>query len=156
MIDAKLGRARRAGQLVLASAVTYCAMASAGTNGGVIYFTGSIVAPPFDVSVGSGNGSATPSPKRIDEMSGRTAHVMFSAEPSDAPSAAVSTLVIGHSPASGSRLLATRFIDSEGNTTPSDSGGTYHVGKLGGTLSMHALDDTPASVTRVLLTTSYN
>lgn len=156
MIDAKLGRARRAGQLVLASAMSYCAMASAGTNGGVIYFTGSIVAPPFDVSVGSGNASATASPKRIDQMSGRTAHVMFSAEPSDAPSAAVSMSVIGHSPASGARVLATRFTDSRGNTTPSDAGGTYHVGKLGGTLSMRALDDTPASVTRVLLTTSYN
>ncbi|MDR5778742.1 hypothetical protein QCE63_04760 [Caballeronia sp. LZ065] len=156
MIDAKLGRARSAGQLVLASAVSYCAMASAGTNGGVITFTGSIVASSFDVSVGSGNAVATASPKRIDQTSGRTAHVMFSAEPGESPSAAVSTSVIGHSPASGARLLATGFVDSKGNTMPSDAGGTYHVGRLGGTLSMHALDDTPASVTRVLLTTSYN
>jgi type 1 fimbria pilin len=157
MSDAKLGVTRRAGQLALASAVLYAAMASAGTNGGVIYFTGAIVAPPFEVSVGpAAAASAATAPTRIDHASGRTAQVMFSAEPHESPSAELSMSVIGHGPASGARLLATRFTDSKGNTTPSRANGTYHVGRLGGTLSMRALDDTPASVTRVLLMTSYN
>jgi hypothetical protein len=146
----------RTASMILAGTMAYCAAASAGSGGGVIYFTGGLLAPQFDISVGTptASGASTAARTQRIDTSGRTAYVNLSPEPHDSPSAELSLSVAGRAVAADA--LATRFSDSQGNTVRPGAGGTYHVGALGGTLSMRTKDETSALATRVTLTTNYN
>ncbi|SAK58963.1 hypothetical protein [Caballeronia ptereochthonis] len=142
---------------MLASATVCCSLAAEATaaTGGVITFTGALVAPSFDVSVGSAPGSHAPfaAQTQITDTRGRTTYVTFVPEPNNPPNAEVSLSVAGH--ATGADALAADFTDGKGHIVRPDARGTYHVGALGGTLSMRANDDAPASPKQVTLMTNY-
>ncbi|KND54402.1 hypothetical protein BPUN_4736 [Candidatus Paraburkholderia kirkii] len=155
MKETNLRDATRPGRIALASALAGCLVATAATaaTGGVITFTGALVAPSFDVSVGGSAPGSHASVAQTQIASGKTTYVTFVPEPNNPPNAELSLSVAGH--ATGADTLAADFRDGKGHVVGPDARGTYHVGALGGTLSMRAKDDAPSSPTRVTLMTNY-
>ncbi|BAN22450.1 hypothetical protein [Caballeronia insecticola] len=149
MHQAKLRGASLAGRIALMGATVYCSVAAAA-SGGVIYFTGALVAPPFDVSVGptAGSGISTSAQTRMTDTSGRTTYVNFLSDAHDPPNAELQL-------SANARAVVATFRDGRGQLVKPDAGGKYHVGALGGTLSMRANDGASPSETRVTLTTTY-
>lgn len=152
MNKAKLRAASLIARIALASATVYCSVAVAGSaSGGVIYFTGALVASPFDISVGhtAGLRVSTAAEAHMTDTSGRTTYVTFLPDAHNPPNAELQL-----SAASAGAVSAT-FRDGRGRLVKPDAAGTYRVGALGGTLSMRPGDDTSPSATQVTLTTTY-
>ncbi|SAL62446.1 hypothetical protein AWB70_05701 [Caballeronia cordobensis] len=124
--------------------------------GGVITFRGALVAPPFDVSIGTTPtlGVSTAEQTRSGESSGNTLYVTYGADPRNPPNADVSLSVAGHA-TNGGQALAASFSDGKGRKMTPGIGGEYHLGALGGTLAIRAKDDASSSATRVTIVTNY-
>lgn len=146
-----------AGKIALAGAVICGSVGAAATTvpGGVITFIGALVAPPFAVSVGSTAGThvLTASQMSMQGKSGRTTYVSFVPEKNNSSSADLTLSVAGR--ARSADALTTSFTDGKGRTVTPGADGRYHVGVLGGTLSMRAPDDAPPGGAQVTLTTNY-
>ncbi|MCI0151890.1 hypothetical protein KNO81_39265 [Paraburkholderia sediminicola] len=147
---------------VVAITTTLCGLHSAvAANGGTIYFTGMIVAPPIEVSsvvvsptpparvTTQANASASTVAVTFKMPSGAVSGVDVSLQANDATAPLVGAAVLN--------MLAARFADGSGHVLAPARDGHYHVGNNGGTLLLGAKpkDQQPASkaVTVVL---SYN
>jgi hypothetical protein len=147
--------ARLTGLLALAGASAFCSItaAAAPAMGGVITFTGALLAPSFTVSAGRATGAyvSTAVGTQTTDTSGRSTYVMFFPEPTNPPNAELSLSVAN---ARDANALTTSFRDGQGRIVKPGADGAWFVGALGGTLSMHANDDIPAA-TPVTIVTSY-
>jgi|GEM_PF-1865242 len=154
MNKAKLRGAILAGQIALAGATAYCSVAGAAT-GGVIHFTGALVASPFDVSVGHAGGSrtSTAAETHMTDTAGRTTYVTFLPDPHNPPNAELSLSTA--SGAGAAKAVTATFTDGRGRLLRPDAAGKYYVGALGGTLSMRANGGDSSSAENVTLVTSY-
>ena len=124
------------------------------TPGGTITFLGALAAPSFSVYVGApGARTSTAAQNQTTDTSGRTTYVTFLPEPNNPPNADLSLSVAGH--ARSADVLSAGFRDGKGHAVKPGAGGTYHLGALGGTLSMRVADAAPPSPAQVTLLTSY-
>ncbi|WP_244207010.1 hypothetical protein [Caballeronia pedi] len=139
----------------MASATVYCSVEAAAA-GGVIYFSGALVAPPFNVSVEPSGGSriSATAGTHMTETGGRTTYVTFLPDPHNPPKAEL-TLSTASGAGRAGTVTAT-FKDGKGRLVKPDAAGKYEVGPLGGTLSMRAHDYASPSAEGVTLVTIYD
>jgi hypothetical protein len=147
---------------VVAITATLCGLHSAGAaNGGTIYVTGMIVAPPLEVS--SVVVPPTP-PTRVTTQANASASTV--AVTFKVPSGAVSGLDVSlqandaTAPLVGAAaldMLAAHFADGSGHVLAPARDGHYHVGNNGGTLLLGAKPGNQRTASKpVTVVLSYN
>ena len=158
MIKTNLRVAALRGTIALAGAALCCSVAAQTTlaPGGTITFIGALAAPSFSVSVATSAGGRAPTAaqNQTTDTSGRTTYVTFLPEPNNPPNADLSLSVAGH--ARSADVLSVDFRDGKGHVVKPGAGGTYHLGALGGTLSMRVADAAPQFPAQATLLTSYH
>jgi hypothetical protein len=147
---------------VVAMTAALCGLHSAvAANGGTIYFTGTIVAPPIEVSgvvvsptpparvTTQTNASASAVAVTFKVPSGAVSGVDVSLQANDATASLVGAAALD--------MLAVRFVDSNGHVLAPARDGHYHVGNDGETLLLGAKSGDPLSTSKaVIVVLSYN
>ncbi|GAB3111508.1 hypothetical protein GCM10027081_49150 [Cupriavidus yeoncheonensis] len=104
-------------------------------DGGTIYFSGMIVAPPYEMRVVPGAARHGPG-SRVAR-----ADIGFLSQPANRPSASVRVDGLGSVP------LALQYTDARGRRSSVPSTGSYHLGRDGGTLSIASSSGGPVGAT---------
>lgn len=132
--------------LFLMSIASHDAHAADGT----IYFTGSIVAAPYDLFfLDAPNSTVASTVRGLASAAGPAAGIAFIRQRTDRPSGTVRVDAVGN------QVLKTAFTDASGlsHAVPPDGGA---IGLDGGTLSVTAQQPSGAGRTAALVTVSYN
>jgi hypothetical protein len=140
--------------LTIATVCAPVAVMAAPATGGVITFVGALTAPGFTISAGAVTGAhaSTATQTQGTDTRDGTTYVSFVSDPHNPSNADVSLSVVGQ--ATSANTLAARFRDGKGRIVKPNAGGMYHVGALGGTLSVRA-NDKATSPALVTLITNY-
>jgi type 1 fimbria pilin len=109
--------------------------------GGTITFTGAIVAPPFDVSVGGTQTGVTAGAGAFATRASASGATVTFATPSGGEPHA--TVALSSPMGLPQHDVAGRFVDTTGRTQRADGAEAYHVGAQGGVLSLE-----PSAVSR--------
>lgn len=141
-METKFAWTKRIATLATVAAVVY-GLPTVGwaATGGMIRFTGAIVAPQFDISFTSAAGvPATRGMAASASRDGSTANVTFRPEPGNASSADVELDVVGSAmPGSnghGNTVVSALFTDSRGRAYKKSPEGDYRVRRDGGVLAL--------------------
>jgi hypothetical protein len=146
--------AGRIGGFSAMASVSAAAMAFT-VPGGIIYFRGSLVAPPFSVAAqaaGLPGAFVAQNSTEADGTSGQAATVTFIAPPYSTPNAEVA--LTATTDAGSAAAMRTGFVDGRGKHIRPASNGAYHIGATGGTLSMQPVQANGGAA--VTVTTTYN
>lgn len=152
-----IGRFGVLGAVAAMATLVAAPMPAEAASGGVISFSGAIVAPQLEISAAP---ALAPASARVDAKDARLARsgsavtLTFSAPPGVATGADVALQVNSGATARNGDALAERFVDSRGRVFRAASDGHYRVGRDGGVLSLAPKNAAPD--TRVTVVVSYD